>query len=293
MPSLLALFYKKSLIAYNGYDSGLGNRVRVVLGAKSLAALEQREFFYVWPVGPLFGPTMSDLWNFSGSTVTRVVSRVLARRWRYVDHTLDWLTPAKRREHLWQVRTGSPLVLPAEARSWTDEFRALEPVAEIADTVNQIFDERYRGAPYIGVMIRAHQVSHAKTIDASPVQWFVDRMLEIRASAPDVPFFLSCDVPEVQERVMTQVSGCFGQTDKGAYNSVRAVRASVVDLYLLASSGYLLGPHFSSFIHLAEYLSGEMLTMETAPANRHGAVDFVSVGLVADPLRPHARTGAG
>ena len=292
MPSLLKLVTSKSLIAYNGYDSGLGNRVRVVLGAKSLADLEHREFFFVWPIGPLFGPRMSDLWHFSGTTVTRAVSRVLARRWAYVDEKLEWLTDRKRREHLWQIRTGSPLQLPAEARSWTDEFRALVPVSDIANTVTSIFDDHYRGVPYVGVMIRAHQVSHAKTIEASPVQWFVDRMLELRASAPDVPFFISCDVPEVQERVMKTIPGCFAQSDKGPYNSVQAVRASVVDLYLLASAGYLLGPHFSSFIHLAEYLAGDILTMETAVAGLSGAVDFTSAGLVEDPLRPAVRSGA-
>ena len=279
----------KSLIAYNGYDSGLGNRVRVVLGAKSLAELEGREFYFVWPTGSLFGPKMSDLWRFSGRTVSRSASRLLARRYPYVDEKLDWLTPEMRRQKVWQIRTGSPLQLPPGARSWQDEFRSLEPAAEIGATVRRLFDDQLSSAPYVGVMIRAHSVSHAKTRAASPVEWFLGRMREIREQQPDIRFFLSCDVAKVQQQVMSEIPGCVGQTDKGGYNSVAGVRAAVSDLYLLASSGYLLGPHWSSFIHLAEYLSGDALTLETAVSPSRQDVDYSSLSRVSDPLRPFLR----
>lgn len=283
-------FPHRSLIAYNGYDSGLGNRVRVVLGCKSLAALENRDFYYVWPTGDLFGPRFSDLWQVGGQTVSRATSRALSRVYPYRDETLDWIDSEAKRKLLWQVRTGSPIRLPAEASSWEDEFRALRPVQQITDGVNDLFDRELRGAPYIGVMIRAHSVSHAKTLQSSPVDWFVDRMTAIREEQPDVKFFISCDVPEVQRRVMDAIPGCVGQADKGPYNSVAAVRASVVDLYLLASSGYLLGPHFSSFIHLAEHLAGDALRLET-PVTGHGdaAAEYQKQGVVADPTQPWIR----
>ncbi|MET1052789.1 MAG: hypothetical protein ABWX65_09140 [Mycetocola sp.] len=284
----------RSLIAYNGYDSGLGNRVRVVLGCKSLAALEDREFFYVWPTGPLFGPRFSDLWQVTGKTVSRATSRALARLYPYHDETLSWIDEDARRERLWQVRTGSPIQLPQEATPWQDEFRALQPVQEITDRVNEIYDRELRGAPYVGVMIRAHSVSHLKTLQTSPVDWFVERMSRIRAADPEVRFFVSCDVPEVQERVMSLVPGCIGQVDKGPYNSTAAVRASIVDLYLLASSGYLLGPHFSSFIHLAEHLAGDRLTLETpVTATGDAATEYRSHGVAGDPTRPFLRDLAG
>lgn len=280
----------KSLIAYNGYDSGLGNRVRVVLGAKSLAELEGREFYFVWPTGPLFGPKMSDLWHFSGRTVPRSVSRVLARLYPYGDEKLDWLTPEKRAQKIWQIRTGSPLQLPAAAKSWQEEFRALRPVEEIASTVRRLFDEDLSGTPYVGVMIRAHSVSHAKTRATSPVEWFLRRMREIREQVPGIRFFLSCDVAEVQQQVMSEIPGCVGQSDKGGYNSVAGVRAAVCDLYLLASSGYLLGPHWSSFVHLAEYLSGDALSLETAVTAGGQHVDYSALSSVSDPLRPFVRS---
>ncbi len=285
-----SILHRKYLVAYNGYDSGLGNRVRVVLGAKSLAQLEHRELYFVWPTGKLFGPKFSDLWEFSGRTIPRAISRGLARVFPYVDETLDWLDDAKRRERVWQIRTGSPLNLPPAALPWQDEFRRLLPVDEIAQKVTSIFDRSLKDAPYVGVMIRAHSVSHSKTRETSPVDWFVRRMRQIRQAAPDVRFFVSCDVEEVQSSVMEAVGGCVAQFDKGGYNTVEGVRSAVADLYLLASSGYILGPHWSSFVHLAEYLSDGKVQMETAAQTVTGRVDYFSSGRVADPLRPFDRS---
>jgi hypothetical protein len=279
---------RKSLVAYNGYDSGLGNRVRVVLGARSLARLENRDFFYVWPTGKLFGPKMSDLWHFSGHRISRATSRLLARRWPYVDEKLDWIDDAKRREWLWQIRTGSPLQLPAEAASWTEEFRGLRPVAAIADRVTAFYDENLRGRTTVGVQIRAHAVSHAKTREASPVEWYLTRMKEIRDAVPDVHFFISCDVPDVTARVLAELPNSVAIVEKGGYNTVEGVRSAVCDLYLLASTQYLVGPHWSSFIHLAEYLSNDLLVLETSVTGP--PTEFALLPPVADPLQPYRRS---
>jgi hypothetical protein len=281
---------RPALIAYNGYDSGLGNRVRVVLGCKSLAELEGRDFRYVWPTGKLFGPKLPELWHFTGSTVSRSTSRLLARVYPYVDEKLDWLDDAKRRERIWQI--GSPIRLPPAARAWQDEFRALEPVSQIAGQVQAFFDKELRGRPYVGVNVRAHAVSHQLTRDTSPVDWFIHRMSEIHGNNRSARFFISCDVPEVQERILAAVPGCVAQTEKGAYNSVEAVRSAIADLYLLAGSGYLLGPHFSSFVHLAEHLAGDRLTLETPVSPGEAEPDYSAHGIVDDPLRPYARVGA-
>jgi hypothetical protein len=284
------LTLRKSLIAYNGYDVGLGNRLRVTLGAKSLAEFEGREFYYVWPTGDRFGPRMSDLWHYQGRTLTRATSRLMARRWPYVDESLTWLDDAKRAERIWQLRTGSELVLPAGARPWDDELRELRPVDAIAAAVSSAFDQHLADAPYVGVMIRAHQVSHARTREASPVDWFIKRMHEIRRESPDVRFFVSCDVLDVQRRVLSEVPGSWAQPDKGGYNTTEGVRAAVVDLYLLASASHLIGPHFSSFVEMAVYLSGRRLGLETSTSAVTGpAIDLAAAGRVRDPLRPAER----
>jgi hypothetical protein len=264
--------------------AGLGNRVRALLGAKSLAELEHRRLVYCWPTGKPFGARLTDLWAFDAPRVPTAVGRVLAVRYPYRDPGLEWLDAEARRERIWQIRTGSTLSLPPEATPWLDHLRALRPAPAVAERVRSFFDEHLRGRAYVGVMIRAHAVSHTITQQHSPVEWFVTRMKEIRASHPDVAFFVSCDVPEVQQRVVAQFEDAVGLTDKGPYNSRAALVSSVADLYLLASSAHVLAPHYSSFPELAQYLAGDRLRLETSVTGP--PVDGIAWHRVADPLRP-------
>ena len=116
---------RKYLLAYNGADAGLGNRLRVVLGADILADREQRELLYVWPTGPKFEPKFSDLFVWQkGRSVPRWFSRAIAAKWRYVDEKTDaWLTESARRQMLWQIRTGSEIQLPSGSPHWGDRLR--------------------------------------------------------------------------------------------------------------------------------------------------------------------------
>lgn len=283
---------KPTLIAYNGYRAGLGNRVRVVLGCESLAELEGREFRYVWPTGRHFGPRFSELWRVEDRLVSRTVSRLLARVYPYEDETLTWLDDEKRRQRIWQIATGGSIRLPEQAQPWVDKLMQLEPVDPIADEIRQFRARHLGDEPYVGVMIRSHAVSHHATRETSPASWFADRMAAIRSADPTVRFFVSCDVQEVQESIMASIPGCAAQFDKGPYNSTQAVRAAVTDLYLLAGSGFLLGPHLSSFVHLARGLAGERLVMET-PMTPSSEPDWRSLGIAPDPLVPSLRSGDG
>jgi hypothetical protein len=289
---MFGLFGRKAVISFNGRYSGLGNRIRVVLGAKMLALSEDRDFYYVWPTGRTFGPKLSDLWRFDDPSIPSVVSRTLALKYPYLDESLNWLNESRRGARVWQIRTGHALHLPPGTRSWHEEFRSLRPVSEIETRVEQCYSSELADRPYVGVMIRAHSASHAKTIEHSPVEWYLDRMRAIRKDIPDVQFFVSCDVPEVQRKVSAEIGGCHGLTDKGVYNTVEGVRAAVADLYLLGSSSYLLGPHYSSFVELARYLAGADLILETSMKPVSGKIDLTVLGQVVDPIQPHVRVSA-
>jgi hypothetical protein len=109
----------------------------------------------------------------------------------------------------------------------------------------------------------------------------------ITALLPVILFFISCDVPEVAAQIVSAVPGAVTQTDKGEYNSVAGVQASVADLYLLAGSAYLVGPYYSSFIELASYLAAGQLTVEN-PVEMHGD-GVLQTASGPDPLRPATR----
>lgn len=265
--------------------------MRVVLGCRVLAEFERRRFFYVWPTGRQFEPSFTDLWDYSGGIrIARSVSRSVARLFPYQNEDASGSPGPGAGPIIRQIHTGGEIVLPPGARSWKDDFRALHPVPEIAAMISGLHARELAGHPYVGVQIRAHHVAHQVTKESSPVDWYAKRMLNIATAHPGVRFYVSCDVPEVFDDVVSTVPNCVGIADKGPYNSTVAVRAAIADLYLLAGSGYLLGPYGSSFVHLAEYLADQRHVLETARDALSGPVDITSAGIVADPLRPAERT---
>lgn len=278
-----------TLIVSVSRHAGLGNRMRVVLSGQSLAEYADRRFFYCWPTKRrIFGAAMTDLWQYEAHRVPWTLTKILAPRYPQHNATLKWMADA-RADRIWQIRSAQPLALPAGAMPWAERLRNLRPTDEIADRISDFFDAHLRGRPYVGVMIRAHENSHAQTRAMSPISWFTDRMEQIRNEVPDIGFFISCDVPEVTQQIVDRFSNAVALSGKGTYNSAISIKASVVDLYLLASSVHILGAHYSSFPDLAAHLADGRVALETS-AN---AAEFNSSGtrwsLVEDPLHPHLR----
>ena len=68
---------ERLVVAVTGPYHGLGNRMRVVLGAQALARLEGRSFRYVWPIGRGFGARLDELWEFHARRWPTALSRAL------------------------------------------------------------------------------------------------------------------------------------------------------------------------------------------------------------------------
>jgi hypothetical protein len=291
--ALLAPLTAPSLIAVTGPFHGLGNRVRVVLGSRSLARFEGRRFFYTWTTGAQFGVRFDELWQIDDPVLPRTLARALALRFPFRDQRLEWLTNEVRRERVIQIRTAHALHLPAGADPWEEELQSLRPVESVAGRVHDVFDRHLVGEPYVGVMLRSHPHSHAETLRRSPLSWYVERMRRIRDAAPGIRFFVSADTPAGQQALCDEFPGSVSLNDKGDYNSAQALRSSVVDLYLLAGSTHVLGPHFSSFPELAQKLAGPALTLETSTTTADVSFEaLAALGRVDDPTRPHLRRPA-
>lgn len=266
---------------------GLGNRIRSVLGARVLARRNSRRFAYAWPTGRHFGAQFDQLWQINDPRIPEPLTRIIAVRYPFHNETLDWVADAQAKR-IWQVRTAHALNFADGTRAWEPEIQTLRPTDEIAERVTAFHDRQLGGEPYVGVMIRTHSVAHAETIASSPTEWFIERMTQLRRSHPGLRFFVSADTDEALDRVSAAVTGCVGQRDKGAYNSLPALRASVADLYLLAGSVHLLGAHYSSFPELAQRLAGPQLALET-PATGHDEDGLTDISRPDDPLRPQLR----
>ncbi len=291
-----------SLVAITGARHGLGNRVRVVLGARSLAQLEARRFFYTWSVGRDFGCRFDELWEPRNSsdgrpelaTLPRTIAGILSTRFPFRDETLAWLDDKSRAERIIQIRTPHALKLPQNAESWESGLRALAPTAQVADRIRSLH-RTLADQAYVGVMVRAHPRSHAATLRESPLDWYLGRMRRIRESSPQIPFYLSADTTAASDWLSDRVPGCHVLTEKGAYNSAQALRSAVVDLYLLAASGHVLAPHYSSFPELSRSLAGPSLVLETSQNNAAFDAERGAAGLdrVEDATAPHLRVSAG
>jgi hypothetical protein len=291
--SAAAVLRQRSLVAVTGPLHGLGNRVRVVLGARSLARLENRAFFYTWSTGRDFGARFNQLWAVDDPVISRRLADALSLRYPYRDHELGWLNESARAKRVIQIRTPHALALPGAATPWETELQSLAPVEAVSARIRPFFSEHFEGRPFVGVMARAHPRSHTVTLRESPLSWYVQRMREIRAEHPDMVFFVSADTVEAQRHLIEEVPGSFGLTDKGGYNTLQALQASVTDLYLLAASTHVLAPHYSSFPELAQKLAGPALLLETShsdASSRFGPQHPVS--RVNDPLRPQLRLPA-
>lgn len=265
---------------------GLGNRVRVVLGARSLARHVDRDFAYTWPLGARFGARFDELWDIPDRRISPLSSRLRALRHPYRGEDLSWMAAAVR-ERVWQIRTAHALRLPEGATPWGEELQTLRPVTALADRISSFHAAHFGAGPYVGVMVRTHPISNTQTLQHSPIEWYLERMGDIRRQRPDVRFFVSADTPEGQARLIAEVPDSFALNDKGDYNSKAALLSSVVDLYLLAGSGHILAPHYSSFPEVAQKLAGPRLRLETSMS---GIETTWKPGdpltTVADPLRP-------
>lgn len=279
---------RKAIVVYNLRTNGLGNRIRVSLGARKLAEATDRHLFVVWPTGKAFRPRFSDLWEGRlGTPFPRVASKLLARAFPYRKKDLRAIREDDAAA-VWQIQTGSVLEVPEGVGDWEDDLRALVPIPAIADEVRQ-HHAAFGGEPYIGVQVRSHATSHGITRQSSPVEWFRDRLDAVRAAAPGVRFFLSCDRPDVQREFLARYPGSVAIDDKGGYNSVRGVQSAVADSYLLAGSGHIIGPHYSSFVELAVKLAHHRVGLDTSLNPLE--VDVAALTTVTDPLRPAVRTG--
>jgi phosphoglycolate phosphatase-like HAD superfamily hydrolase len=285
-----AVLRQRSLVAVTGIHHGLGNRVRVVLGSRTLAELEERAFFHTWHTGTEFGARFDELWQVDDRVISRRTARLLSLRYPFRDEKLEWLDDATRAKRVLQIRTPHALHLPAAAEPWEARLQALRPVNVVGDRVVDFFASRLAGAPYVGVMVRTHPNSHEATLRESPLDWFLGRMRDIRAERPDIQFFVSADTSEAQQLICEAIPGSHALTDKGGYNTREALQSSVSDLYLLAGSTHVLGPHFSSFPELAQKLAGPGLALETSHSSadtKWGASELLCV--VDNPLSPHIR----
>lgn len=268
-------------------QSGLGNRVRVVCGALSLAhSWGLQEIDVHWPTSKTFGPQLADLWDLPAKPISS--SRAQFRRLlgRTYDENVRHLGSAERR--FTTIRTQHALALPEHCEEWGAQLRAATPHPRIADNVRDIWArERLMESPYVGVMIRS-TAAHTKTLESSPLAWYVEVCQQLQRVSGIERFFLSTDTSEMADAFISHFPNTALIEQKGPYNSTTGVQDAICDLYLLASSSLILGPYWSSFVTMAERLAPDVRSINSRTvAQGLDQLDLVSAA--QDPLSPWTR----
>jgi hypothetical protein len=110
------------------------------------------------------------------------------------------------------------------------------------------------GRPNIGVHMRTTAV-HRKTAEASPVEWFVDRIDVLSREHPGASFFLSCDSAETSREMRCWFPGLVReQLRPPGYNTRRGIQKGLLDLLLLARCDHIVGSYWSSLSEMAYHL---------------------------------------
>lgn len=230
--------------------SGLGNRMRVLLSHREAARGRGTAFAYVWRIDHRFQARLRSLWvppRGQVSLLSVLVERLVA--------------PAKSII----IRTQQPAEALSGRPGWQDRLRELEPSARVTRRVNEISAQLDVGSgTWVGVMIRANAQAHPLTLDASPIAWYLDRMDALLESNSDTQFYVCCDDPRTQEFILQRYPSAHAQLNKGRYNSDRGVVSAVADLFLISRCARVLGPHWSSFLDMAEALAPAGAIFETS-----------------------------
>ena len=206
-----------------------------------------------WPAEHRFEADLTDLWEAPCEVVS-------VERWNEMIHSTqsrecplppcpDW------NEQVIYLETCHDFykILPLDPSIYASRLR---PVTSILKRVAATGGKMISGAggPVVGVHIRTN-AKHTETQANSPMEWFINRMRELKELIPGVAFFLVADSDRVSvELQRAGVGPLFEQCRPRGYNTRHGIEKALADVYLLAKTDYILGSYFSSFSYMAAML---------------------------------------
>lgn len=234
---------------------GLCNRLRVLLSAIAYSEVTNRQLLINWPQDRVFGAALSDLWQHPYQEIGPRSRKILVGlAGGYHTHDSIHLGIKHPIVCVKTVHTFCEKEYPAPLVSYLSRLSLYEPLQErIESFASQWFD----GHVVVGISIRYHN-AHAKTLAASPPEWFIQRINEIHAEFPNVLFFLSADSDEVSQYIRSATQAAICQFPRNYHvNQTDGIHEAVCELYLLARTNYILASYWSSFANMACSMRGE------------------------------------
>ena len=269
---------------------GLGNRLRAIASAATIAEATGRELVIVWQPDHHCQARFTDLFRYPGPVIETAFPGVFARAggllYNYMEiepgaqkdaPILD--EPARHRGGDVYVRSAYRLVSPH--RDITGERRflqALRPVQDIADMVrsvrrpNQVAAHvRMAGGP--GFEHLSYEAAenwlpegHARIAHwraRSHARHFMARLDALVAAGEAETIFLAADLPDTYARFADRYGPRLAWLPRRHYDrSAEQVRHALADMLLLGTAERLLGSYWSAFTDLAQRLSQRVVRTE-------------------------------
>lgn len=271
---------------YLDAQHGLGNRLRAIASAATIAKKTNRNLVIVWEPDHHCDCRLSDLFEYGGAVLEQsfisdaVQSGIKTFNYMEVEEGAEkdaFLEPSLTGDIY--VRSAYPINSPLT--SWRDEnnfLRSLKPNESVASLVSEVSKD-YK----LGVHVRmvggrnAEHLSYEATsnwteeghekIDfwrgKSHYSNFVKRIDENLATKRYRNFFLAADNPEAYQFFRGKYGDRVLALRRDKYDrSVEQLRYALADAILLSRSSLLLGSNWSSFTELAVRLSPHKLKLE-------------------------------
>lgn len=244
---------------------GLCNRMRVIIGAVSLAKKMGRLLTIIWTQDFTLNAKFSDLFE---PIPYKVIEWPLAS-WRYkvlyhwnkdVKRSMllddSWISANARGKEfdIWKDKVeGRNLFLQTNLDILFDgDYSLLKPRMSVINVLNNVVCDQYT----IGMHIR--RTDNVKAIKYSPTSLFFTKVEEELKANPKTRFYLATDDPN-EERAFAEKFGesiIIYKKHSLDRNNPIAIKDALVDLYNLSHCKKIYGSYWSSFSDTAALWSG-------------------------------------
>lgn len=255
---------------------GLGNRLRAIASAASIAAAEERILSIIWERDMHCDCEFSDLFEYEGEVLTQMPSKFpnAIKQFNYMPNEegsrKDELITCSPKEDL-LVKSAFSLNHPSASYESDNQFlRSLTPAAKVAELIQSVEVDNC-----IGVHIRMEGASGTQlksydssenwlTKDHEAIQYwrdrshyshFVEKIKDLLKADDTLGIFLATDLPETYQAMKNEFPELKMLNRESYDRSAEQLQFALADLLLLANCQVFLGSTWSSFSEIAKRLS--------------------------------------
>lgn len=228
--------------------SGLGSRMRAVIGAIAWCKHNSARLVVHWPV--------KDRSETSGLFPIKFAELFVS----------DWIEDVAIEYTTIDAKNWPPSPKEYGTDNW--RCRSCDPAGIVTDSMDLSewpFLEDWKPSKFVQAYIDSVDIPdgcvgvHIRHALAQPatqtVDWFINRMREIRESDKNVVFFLSCDSLVVEKEVLSWFPSSIHVRKDYNYDR-NGIAKAAADLFLLAKCDRMIGSYNSSFSELAGWMRG-------------------------------------